>query len=156
MRNMPRERTDLKCPDCGAFMILRPSRYGPFYGCSEYPQCKATHGAHPDGAPLGVPASAHVKRCRIKAHEVFDQLWKNADQLQCYNPESEEARKRILNAARNRAYRWLAEQMDREEVHIGEMGEDECFMVEQLCEGIDAAAVRRWHKRQSFAKAVSR
>lgn len=29
-----------KCPKCGAPMILRTSKYGKFYGCSNYPSCK--------------------------------------------------------------------------------------------------------------------
>lgn len=30
------------CPDCGAEMVKRNSRYGEFYGCSNYPTCKKT------------------------------------------------------------------------------------------------------------------
>ena len=30
------------CPYCGAPMVLRTSKYGPFYGCSNYPACKGT------------------------------------------------------------------------------------------------------------------
>lgn len=33
------------CPDCGADMIVRRSRYGKlFYGCSRYPKCRSTLG----------------------------------------------------------------------------------------------------------------
>lgn len=28
------------CPNCGSPMILRKSKYGPFYGCSKFPKCK--------------------------------------------------------------------------------------------------------------------
>jgi len=45
----------LTCPECGRRMRLRNSRYGEFYGCSGYPKCRITHGAYPDGRPLGVP-----------------------------------------------------------------------------------------------------
>ncbi|MEW6040528.1 MAG: type I DNA topoisomerase [Elusimicrobiota bacterium] len=34
------ELTDRKCPVCGAPMYLRESRYGRFYSCSRWPQCK--------------------------------------------------------------------------------------------------------------------
>ncbi len=32
----------LSCPECGAPMTLRQSRYGPFWGCTRYPECKGT------------------------------------------------------------------------------------------------------------------
>lgn len=31
---------DLKCEKCGSDMVLRSSRYGTFYACSKYPECK--------------------------------------------------------------------------------------------------------------------
>ncbi len=36
------EVTDEKCEVCGADMILRTGRYGSFYACSRYPECKNT------------------------------------------------------------------------------------------------------------------
>lgn len=30
------------CPYCGAPMVLRNGKYGPFYGCSRYPECYGT------------------------------------------------------------------------------------------------------------------
>ncbi len=32
----------LKCEQCGADMVLRTGRYGAFYACSKYPECKFT------------------------------------------------------------------------------------------------------------------
>jgi DNA topoisomerase-1 len=32
--------TDFHCPNTGAVMLLRQSRYGAFLGCSDYPKCK--------------------------------------------------------------------------------------------------------------------
>ena len=32
-----------KCPHCGGNLVLRNGRYGRFYGCSNYPQCKYSH-----------------------------------------------------------------------------------------------------------------
>jgi DNA topoisomerase-1 len=31
---------DVRCPECGKAMIRRDGRYGPFYGCQDYPNCK--------------------------------------------------------------------------------------------------------------------
>ncbi len=35
------ELTDVDCPECGAKMVIRESRYGKFLGCSKYPECTA-------------------------------------------------------------------------------------------------------------------
>ncbi len=62
----------MKCPECGAEMVLRNSRYGKFYGCSRFPLCRATHGAHPDGKPLGTPANKELKLRRMEAHRALE------------------------------------------------------------------------------------
>jgi DNA topoisomerase-1 len=36
------EISDEKCEICGSDMILRTGRYGSFYACSKYPECKFT------------------------------------------------------------------------------------------------------------------
>lgn len=122
-RSYPGERDDLICPDCGTLMILRPSRYGLFYGCRAFPDCKGTHGAHPNGAPLGVPANKATKDMRIRAHAAFDAIWK---------PGIEKGRKR----RRGRSYCWLAKRMGVKEVHMGEMTIEECENVIRLCAGV--------------------
>lgn len=39
----PPKKTDQKCPQCGAFLLIRKSRRGEeFYGCEKYPKCKFT------------------------------------------------------------------------------------------------------------------
>jgi ssDNA-binding Zn-finger/Zn-ribbon topoisomerase 1 len=105
-----RERTDLTCPECSAPMKLRDSRYGLFYGCTAFPKCKATHGAHPDGAPLGRPADKATKRARMDAHDAFDQLWKDG------------------RMKRRAAYAWMrrALELSPEEAHIGMMDIETC------------------------------
>jgi len=45
------------CPVCGAKMVLkRPhpqsrTQFKPFWGCSEYPDCRGTRNIGPDGKP---------------------------------------------------------------------------------------------------------
>lgn len=46
-----------------------------FYGCSRYPECKTTHGAHPDGSPLGFPADQETKGARTRLHKICDEIW---------------------------------------------------------------------------------
>ncbi len=36
------ETTDMKCELCGSDMIMRTGKYGSFYACSRYPECKFT------------------------------------------------------------------------------------------------------------------
>lgn len=39
----PPRKTDQKCPQCGAFLLIRKSRSGDeFYGCEKYPKCRFT------------------------------------------------------------------------------------------------------------------
>lgn len=100
----------VKCPDCDGVMALRPSRFGVFYGCLRYPACKGAHGAHPDGRPLGVPASRDTKVRRMAAHERFDSLWKCGDMT------------------RTEAYSWMqkAMQMTKDQAHIANFTMGQC------------------------------
>ncbi len=98
------------CGDCSAPMELRNSRYGKFYGCSRYPACDGTHGAHSDGRPLGVPADAATRQARVRAHAAFDTLWKGGAM------------------SRTEAYEWLrgAMGLSRAEAHIGSFTKEQC------------------------------
>lgn len=108
----------LVCPSCGNDMVLRGTdRYrhrdgSPrmFYGCSAYPRCRSTCGAHPDGRPASSPADAETKRARIRAHEAFDRLWKRG----------------IMT--RHDAYRHLQLLMhlSKDEAHIGFFSKEQC------------------------------
>jgi ssDNA-binding Zn-finger/Zn-ribbon topoisomerase 1 len=56
-KRAPRRRssavaTDRDCPDCGAKMLIRSGRRGPFLGCSGYPKCRHTENLPAD---LAVP-----------------------------------------------------------------------------------------------------
>lgn len=104
---------DLQCPECGAPMRLRmPSGFGNvWYGCSTFPKCRGSHGAHPDGTPLGVPANAATKKARIEAHAWFDQLWKEC------------------GFSRKQAYSMLADQLGVAIIHIGEQDIEGCNKV---------------------------
>lgn len=45
-----------------------------FWGCRNFPECKGTHGAHPDGTPMGIPADEETKKWRVKAHDVLTDI----------------------------------------------------------------------------------
>jgi len=113
----------IKCGECGAPMELRytnkfkfkDGKPRPFWGCSRFPECKGTHGAHPDGTPLGIPANAETKKWRRKAHESFDQWTEDC------------------GLTRPQAYIKLAEHFNVGEIHIGEMGIEACKHVIRFC-----------------------
>lgn len=115
---MPENQHDIHCGECGADMVLRRSRYGPFYGCTAFPRCKGTHGCHPNLKPMGIPADKETKLLRMDVHAIFDKLW----------PEVKDRTKCSKRRAKGLAYNWLATFMDmtRDEAHIGRFTADEC------------------------------
>lgn len=54
------EVTEEPCPECGSHLIIRLGRYGKFYGCSNYPECKYTRPMSNDQAPPAAPQSTGV------------------------------------------------------------------------------------------------
>lgn len=85
-------------------MVLRQGKHGQFYGCSRYPDCKETHGCHPDGTPLGKPVIKKVRELRTLAHKKLSKIWDYKDSNQ-----------------RNKMYGWL--KLNTKKGHIGKMGE---------------------------------
>lgn len=101
----------LVCPECGAKMVLKTSKYGPFYGCVRYPECDGTHGAHANsGKPLGIPADKETKEWRIKAHDKFDSMWK------------------MLGYKRSEAYQMLSDimKLSKDKAHISMFDIEQC------------------------------
>lgn len=109
---------ELLCPECGARMVLKPSRYGQFYGCVRWREtgCPGSHGCHPNGTPLGVPADRKTKDARIEAHAAFDTLWKEG------------------GMRRKEAYRWMQQalDLDDDEAHIGNFTAEQCALLIQM------------------------
>lgn len=54
------ETSDVMCNLCGRPMVLKKSRFGPFYGCSGYPECKNTRRIGKDGKPVPLPIPTGV------------------------------------------------------------------------------------------------
>ncbi len=132
----------LTCPECGGEMVLRvsPKYRDPFYGCTRFPECRSTHGAKPDGSPLGTPADKETKQWRRKAHEVFDCVWGEDNQF--LSAEERKHRRSI-------AYRWLADKMQmndqRELCNIGHFDSEQCQAVITLCANVTWSDVVEWH-----------
>jgi zinc-finger-containing domain len=113
------ERTeyDLDCPDCGAMMTLVPHDQKVIYRCVRYKTagCRGSHGAHPDGKPLGIPAPWPVREFRRRTHNVFDLLW----------------RPPVGRLSRSAAYQWLQETMNMtpDQAHISRFDVAQCERV---------------------------
>lgn len=123
-KTLPEEQFDLPCGECGSPMVLRFStKYEQhFYGCSRFPECSGTHGCHKDGRPKGTPTNKAGKKARIKAHSIFDQLWK---------PDSPLGPRRLR---RSDAYTWMrkAMKLSSSEAHIGMFDIAQCEQLIQL------------------------
>jgi DNA topoisomerase-1 len=64
MPNVKREGvpTGEDCPECGGPLVMRFGRYGPFVGCSNYPDCGFTRDLEP-GTAVATPAGEEVPPC---------------------------------------------------------------------------------------------
>jgi len=47
---------DRQCPSCGAPMVIKEGRFGPFLACSGYPQCRTTRPIEGGGQEQATPA----------------------------------------------------------------------------------------------------
>jgi ssDNA-binding Zn-finger/Zn-ribbon topoisomerase 1 len=106
------EAKPIDCPECGAPMLLRRGEFRLFFGCTRWPLCDGTHGAHPDGTPLGVPGNAETKAARRKAHDALAKI------------------ERMIG--KRAAYKWLATvlHLDKDACHIGMFDKEMCAKVE--------------------------
>ncbi len=65
----PDIQTDIACPECGAYMVIKTGRFGKFFACPNYPKCKHTI---PMDSTTGKPAvqpekiKAEVKESDVK------------------------------------------------------------------------------------------
>lgn len=54
------ETSDVMCNVCGRPMVIKKSRFGPFLGCSGYPECSNTRRIGRDGKPVPLPEPTGV------------------------------------------------------------------------------------------------
>jgi len=107
---------DLICPECSGPMKLGKGRFGIGYSCAQgWEKCKGSHGAHPDGAPMGTPANWRTRKLRSEAHEMFDRLWRKDA-------------KGSSKMSRSDAYAWMrsALGLDSDSGHISKFDSAQC------------------------------
>lgn len=117
-----------KCPYCGkntAFVdssIVYRKSFGKIYFCRD---CRAWVGVHKGTEnALGRLANAELRKWKIRAHFLFDRLWKKK--------MAHGFRKKT---ARAKAYAWLSQELKiaAEFTHIGMFDVEDCKKVVELC-----------------------
>ena len=66
------EPTDYPCPVCGKPLVKKTGRYGVFFGCSGYPECKTILKADKQGNPL--PPAPPPTPTGIRCHKCKEGL----------------------------------------------------------------------------------
>ena len=126
MKKNKNKQKAIKCPYCGAKTVIRDGTY--VYGesswikkvcvCSRYPECDSFVGVYEHtGLPKGTLANSELRNKRIKAHKVFDSIWK----------------KRIMD--RDSAYRWMKDKfgLTLSQAHIGNFSDYMCNCLIDEC-----------------------
>jgi DNA topoisomerase I len=65
--------TDKKCEKCGAPMVKKTGKFGPFYGCSNYPECKFVENINTPTIKMACPKckEGEVVVRRTKRGKIF-------------------------------------------------------------------------------------
>ncbi len=70
------ETSDVMCNLCGRPMVLKKSRFGLFYGCSGYPECKNTRRVGKDGKPVPLPIPTGITCPKCHQGEILQRRGK--------------------------------------------------------------------------------
>ncbi len=114
------------CPYCGSIAVLRDGEYvysgrakgEKLYVCSMYPECNAYVGVHKGtNIPLGTLANSELRNKRIRAHKLFDSIWKN----------------KLMS--KKEAYRWMEYSMGliKSDAHIAKFSDYRCEELMKKC-----------------------
>ena len=79
-------KSEHNCPKCGKIMLLKGGRFGPFLGCSDYPECKTVLNLNKDGVPFPKDRESEEKcpKCETK---MIIKHGPYGEYLQCKNEE---------------------------------------------------------------------
>jgi DNA topoisomerase-1 len=70
------ELSDVMCNLCGKPMVIKKSRFGPFLGCSGYPECTNTRRLGKDGKPVPLPEPTGVTCPKCQQGELMQRRGK--------------------------------------------------------------------------------
>lgn len=80
--------TEFDCPTCGAKMNLKSSRYGPFLGCSDYPNCKTVVNLTKEGTPAPADRAYTEESCpECKNSSLVIRYGRYGDYIACTTPD---------------------------------------------------------------------
>lgn len=79
--------SDQNCPLCGLQMAVKSSRFGPFLGCTAYPECKSTVKLTKEGLPVP-PDRPSEELCKQCAAPMLIRYGRYGDYLHCSNTGS--------------------------------------------------------------------
>ncbi|MBI2996069.1 MAG: type I DNA topoisomerase [Candidatus Melainabacteria bacterium] len=79
-------KSEYNCPKCGKPMLLRGGRFGPFLGCSDYPECKTVINLNKDGVPYKEDRESNEKCSKCKSTMIIKH-GPYGEYLQCTNEE---------------------------------------------------------------------
>ncbi|MGC9031500.1 MAG: DNA topoisomerase, partial [Minisyncoccia bacterium] len=83
VKKIDSKSTDKKCPKCGAPLVIRMSKYGQFYACSNFPKCKYTEPLEKEGLKIKCPKCkiGEIVEKRTKSKKIFYGCsnWPNCD-----------------------------------------------------------------------------
>jgi len=73
--------TEKKCPKCGAPLVIRISKFGRFYGCSNFPKCKYTAPFSESGIKCPKCKKGEIVQKKTKKGKIFYacNLWPECD-----------------------------------------------------------------------------
>lgn len=110
---MSRYEKPERCPECGGeFREQFLAEWGRIL--RECRSCTVRQWCDREGNATGTPANVYLRKFRMKAHDVFDRLWRSG------------------KMTRKGAYKWLAQAMNRQFVHMAELSTLECDQVVKL------------------------
>lgn len=133
----------MKCPYCGANVVLRDAsyvyhkakskEYGNVWVCKNYPRCNAYVGCHKGtDIPLGRLANERLRTLKTEAHRQFDPIWKSG------------------LMSRKDAYKWLSDMLDipLTECHMGMFDIKMCQRVIHLCRQQDNKILNEYRRKE--------
>lgn len=104
---MRKQKNLVICPVCHSPMGLEKGRFGFYYRCLNYPQCKTNHSADAQGIPLGFPADEKTRHARSALHRLLKKVW---------NYKIKEERKKMYDWLEQNSTYGHVSMMDHEEV----------------------------------------
>lgn len=76
--------TEYKCPNCNSMMVLKASRFGPFLGCSKYPDCQAIVNLTKEGKPAPEDRPYTEEKCpKCDSESLVIRYGRYGDYLAC-------------------------------------------------------------------------